>query len=543
MSWHRLHRPTQVSQLHLESVRTTLQQFMERGQLPQVMLFAGPKGTGKTSSARIIGAILNDEANHDLVDYQFFGKKKPKHAQYQEPNQESQFNISIFNGHSFVVQELDAASNRGIDDIRNLKERIVLPPQEGKMTVYILDEAHMLTTAAFNALLKIMEEPPAHVVFILATTELHKIPDTIKSRCTTIHFRKATRDELKAAITDVLKSEKIKPEAEALDMIVNQADGSFRDAVKLLEMVAVGKAVTAAKAQEVLSSSVNQHTEALVQAIVEKDESRVGQIFAELRAESVDEKYFFKSFLNYLHHQLMQNLGLISGEAVINKAVALFLLKEFNQVTFQESPIAHLQLELLSLELISRANNKNTPSGSNSGSSGSDLHRSGQEGQGRHSKPGPKRRHIAATEPAVSAAEPTNNSSLVSPATPKNDDALKKDALPKSGQHGDSRLLIKNWSKLLTAVKEKNMTLEALLRSAKPVKGVNGTAEVAVFYKFHKEQLEQPKFQEMILACAAPIAQGEVELKYVLTTPPQTAELAETKSDQNLAALAEEVLV
>ncbi|MBU0576226.1 AAA family ATPase, partial [Patescibacteria group bacterium] len=209
MSWQRIYRPKTIQGLHLTNVRETLQQLMDKGQIPQVLLFAGPKGTGKTSLARIIGAMLNDPANEKVVDYQFFNGSKPKNNKYVEPDFELNFNDRIYRGKSFIVQEMDAASNRGIDDIRELKERVALPPQDGKMTVYILDEAHMLTSAAFNALLKLLEEPPVHAVFILATTEFHKIPETIKSRCSVIHFRKADHEELKQALRGVLEAEKI----------------------------------------------------------------------------------------------------------------------------------------------------------------------------------------------------------------------------------------------------------------------------------------------------------------------------------------------
>jgi len=157
MAWHRKHRPQLVSELHLASVRTALEKLMASKNFPQVFLFAGPKGTGKTSTSRILGAMLNDPLNADVVDAFFFKKPLKKARSLQNPDIKSDFSRRVYEGNSFVVQEMDAASNRGIDDIRALKERVMLPPQEGKVTVYILDEAHMLTTEAFNALLKLLE--------------------------------------------------------------------------------------------------------------------------------------------------------------------------------------------------------------------------------------------------------------------------------------------------------------------------------------------------------------------------------------------------
>lgn len=289
MSWYRKHRPRTVASLHLTQVREALQQFMQQGHIPQVLLFAGPKGTGKTSSARILGAMLNDPANEAMVDAQFFGKTVPKKKHYLEPVVDSTVSNSIFTGNSFIVQEMDAASHRGIDDVRALNERVAVPPQAGKMTVYILDEAHMLTTEAFNALLKLLEEPPAHTVFILATTELHKIPETIKSRCSLVQFRRATTTELIAALKSVLDTEKITYEDEALVLIAECADGSFRDAVKLAEMTVADGAITTESVQRSLQTVSSQELTQLVDLVISKDATGLVKWIAKLRETQIEE--------------------------------------------------------------------------------------------------------------------------------------------------------------------------------------------------------------------------------------------------------------
>ncbi len=514
MSWHRLYRPRTVKGLHLSDVREVLQGFMKKGQIPQVLLFTGPKGTGKTSSARIIGAMLNDPKNEKIIDYQFFNGSKPKKLVYLEPDEKRSFNDRIYKGQSFVVQEMDAASNRGIDDVRNLKERAALPPPDGKMTVYILDEAHMLTTAAFNALLKLLEEPPAHAVFILATTELHKIPETIKSRCSMIHFRKATHEEIKQSLVWVLKEEGIKYQEEALDLICELADGSFRDAVKLLEMVATDGQVTIEKVDSVLSASVNDDVVQLLLLILDKDEKAAMELFEDLRARNVDEEFFFKSVLNYLHTCLLQTLKVKTGEPFTSRAIALFLLKELSRIVFTPVPISHLHLELKVLELITRASDKN--------------------------KGGLEKKVPLSTS---STPKKSSSKKAALPPVQKKILNLAKDEIEIETHSGDSKKLVENWTELLAAVKLRNITLEALLRSAKPIKGVNGTAQVQVFYKFHKEQLEQPKFKNLISECAAPIAGGRVKIEYELSQVPKKAELQESGKIKDLAALAEEVLV
>jgi DNA polymerase III subunit gamma/tau len=519
MSWHRIYRPKTIKGLHLSNIRETLQGFMDKGQIPQVMLFAGPKGTGKTSSARIIGAMLNDPQNEKIIDHQFFNGSKPKKVVYLEPDEKRSFNDRIYRGQSFIVQEMDAASNRGIDDVRDLKERVALPPQDGKMTVYILDEAHMLTTAAFNALLKLLEEPPAHAVFILATTELHKIPETIKSRCSILHFRKATHEEIKTALVWVLKEEKIKFQEEALDLICELADGSFRDAVKLLEMVATDGQVTVEKVELVLSASVNNDVIQLLVFILDKDEKAVMDLFEDLRSRNIDEQFFFKSVLNYLHTCLLQNLEIKAGKPFTSQAISLFLLKELSQTELTSPPISHLHLELKVLDLIARATDK---------------------GKGGVAKTIPQK-----STPSISKknAEPKVEKKAVEIPVQKKILNPNKDEVAEEGPAGDSQKLLENWSSFLSAVKKQNITIEALLRSAKPIKGVNGTAEVQVFYKFHKEQLELPKFRTLILDCAAPIAGGRVRIDYQLSETPPKAELVESDKTNDLAALAEEVLV
>jgi DNA polymerase-3 subunit gamma/tau len=515
MSWFRSHRPNQVKNLHLTDVRQSILGFMEKGEIPQVMLFAGPKGTGKTSLARIIGAMLNDEKNQAVVDHQFFLKTLSKKAKYQEPDPNSEMSLRILRGQSFIVQEMDAASNRGIDDIREIKQRVGLPPQEGKMTVYILDEAHMLTTSAFNALLKLLEEPPKHAVFILATTELHKIPATIKSRCSVIYFRKASIEEVKNALVYVLEKEKVEYEEEAIETIARQADGSFRDAIKLLQMVVTDNKISAIKAKQVLFSSSQKDVLALIKHLLDKDEQAVASLFQDLRSRNVDQSFYHKSLLEALHTSMLCSIGILEGEAIVDKAIAQFLLKNLAQLDISLSPIPHLSLELKILELINRSKNRS--------------------GNGQLKKIDHSKTNQASKPKQALSAQPTKKDS--------NHQAQKKLDLPTKNQKtGDSKQLFANWQKLLSQVKKKNITLEALLRSTKPVKSANGTAHVQVYYKFHKEQLEQPKFKALISDCANDIAGGQVKIVYELASVPAKADLKPADS-QDLAALAEEILV
>ena len=212
MSWYRIYRQQTISELHSAVIRQAFDHIRESGSFSHAYLLTGPKGTGKTSSARILAKMLNCEKNTKAVregqsESQSNKTSKKSVKPFVEPCGVCDSCKRITIGSSLCVTEMDAASNRGIDDIRILRERVNLVPSDGLVSVYIIDEVHMLTTEAFNALLKVLEEPPAHVVFVLATTELRKVPDTILSRCTMIQFSRASQEELMNALKHVAKKE------------------------------------------------------------------------------------------------------------------------------------------------------------------------------------------------------------------------------------------------------------------------------------------------------------------------------------------------
>ena len=207
-----------VGQSH---ITTTLQNAIKNNQIAQAFLFCGPRGVGKTTCARILAKTINCTN---------------KTEQYEACNNcESckSFNESA----SFNVVELDAASNNSVDDIRNLTEQVKIPPQNGKYKVYIIDEVHMLSTSAFNAFLKTLEEPPAYAKFILATTEKHKIPATIISRCQIFDFRRINKDDIAKHLEYIAQQENISYDIEALHLIAQKADGGLRDALSMFDQL------------------------------------------------------------------------------------------------------------------------------------------------------------------------------------------------------------------------------------------------------------------------------------------------------------------
>nr|WP_317632470.1 DNA polymerase III subunit gamma/tau [uncultured Flavobacterium sp.] len=191
-----------------QAITNTLINAIETNHLAQALLFTGPRGVGKTTCARILARKINQQG-------------------YDDPNEDFTFNVF----------ELDAASNNSVDDIRSLIDQVRIPPQTGKYKVYIIDEVHMLSTSAFNAFLKTLEEPPAHAIFILATTEKHKILPTILSRCQIFDFKRITIKDAKDHLAEVAKSQNITFEDDALQIIAQKADGAMRDALSIFDRV------------------------------------------------------------------------------------------------------------------------------------------------------------------------------------------------------------------------------------------------------------------------------------------------------------------
>lgn len=219
-----------------KAVKTTLKNALASGKIAHAYLFSGPRGTGKTSMARILAKALNCEQGPTA-----------------EPCGQCSNCQRIVQGTSLDVIEIDAASNTSVDNIRDLREQVAFTPAESRYKVYIIDEVHMLSTGAFNALLKTLEEPPAHAVFILATTDPQKVPATIQSRCQRFEFRRVTVDEIAEHLAMVAAGSGIEADADALRLIAIQAEGGMRDALSLLDQCGVmDKRVTVATVREVL---------------------------------------------------------------------------------------------------------------------------------------------------------------------------------------------------------------------------------------------------------------------------------------------------
>lgn len=537
MSWYRTYRPRTVAGLHLTTVRESLLRLMATGKLPQVLLFAGPKGTGKTSTARILAAMVNDPANAAIVDHLFFKAPAPAKLQFVEPDQKNELVQRIQAGTSLVVQELDAASNRGIDDVRALRERVALAPAEGKITVYILDEAHMLTTEAFNALLKLLEEPPAHTLFILATTENHKIPATITSRATLIPFTKATPAETSSALASIIEQEKVTIEPAVVDQIAQRADGSFRDAVKMLEqLVAEHTTLTMASLATAGWSNLDQEFASLVSAVVQRQPETVATQCQTWRSRGLEQTVVLKQLLQYLHYQLHVSLKLEAGEPVADQRVLQFLLQELALVPTVATPIPLLTLELKLLELIYRAQAKQAKAPA--GGSGSSAP------QKSSAAPVAVKKSVPEAQSAVSSV----TTEVTIEETPVEVPVVTLPEPAHLSEPLDPQVWTAKWPELIESVKTHNSSLAAILRSARPLVSATGAPQIEVYYSFHREQLQQPKFEAVIEDSFRQVLGQSSRLEYIVAVPPTTVATGKLSADgtpktSDLASLAAEVLV
>ena len=272
-----------------EHIRKALTNALESGRISHAYLFTGPRGTGKTSTARILAKALNCE-------------KGPT----PHPCNACDHCREITEGTSADVIEIDAASNRGIDEIRKLREQVHFAPVSSRYKVYIIDEVHMITMDAFNALLKTLEEPPEHVVFILATTEPHKIPTTIHSRCQRFDFRRVTVDDIAAHLKKVAEGSQINAEPDALRLMAIQADGGMRDAVGLLDQCSImADPVTAETVRQVLGIAGRDTMRALVENIGRRDLPAALDLLNQLMDDGKDVTQVLTELLEYMRALLL----------------------------------------------------------------------------------------------------------------------------------------------------------------------------------------------------------------------------------------------
>ena len=308
-------RPTRFEDMRgQETVVRTLKNQLNSGRIGHAYLFAGTRGTGKTTAAKIFARAVNCE-----------------HPVDGSPCNECAVCRAILSGNSVNVVEIDAASNNGVDNIREIREEVRYKPTEGNYRVYIIDEVHMLSAGAFNALLKTLEEPPEYVIFILATTEIHRIPITVLSRCQRYDFKRLDLATLKGQLRDILREEGIEAEESAVSFIARQADGSSRDALSILEQCVsfyYGEKLTYEKVLDALGASDQTVFSELLRRIINKDVSGTVSVVDDLLSTGRDLSQFVLDLTWYLRNILLLQTEDPSEETLGVSRENLLLMKE-----------------------------------------------------------------------------------------------------------------------------------------------------------------------------------------------------------------------
>ena len=447
MSFYRTYRPQTIPEIDNVSVRETLASLLtkKKDSLPHAFLFSGPRGTGKTTAARVIAKIFNC--------------MKPKKT---GPCGSCEQCTSIARGTNIDVLELDAASNRGIDEIRQLRDAIHLAPSRAPFRVYIIDEVHMLTTEAFNALLKTLEEPPLHAVFVLATTDPQKIPATITSRCVHVVFSPASREELTLVLTRIAKREKITVVPDALDAIASYAEGSFRDAVKVLEQASFGRGkITVQSIRTILAVSDETQQKAFLSSLSEKEGTKALETVEAVVTGGRDVRQFLADCLHMLHDRLIRAVRESTTPAATvsdMKDVLTALSGVYPQM--KSAAIPQLPLELAVIEYC-----------------GLDHP--------------PKKSEPQIEDPKQAA-------------TPVVQGMITLDSLSD------------HWGDIINALKPHNHSVAGVLRSARPKDVTDGKVTIEAYYPFHLERLTDLKVRTMISDTLKRLFGERVEVKIVL---------------------------
>lgn len=446
-----------------EHITTTLSNALKKGAISHAYLFTGPRGVGKTSIARILAHEVNELAYDDST-------------------------------HLDII-EIDAASNRRIDEIRDLREHVHSAPTSGKYKVYIIDEVHMLTKEAFNALLKTLEEPPEHVIFILATTESHKLPETIISRTQRFTFKPVEPDKAIEHLKHIAASENVTVEDEALALIAEHGQGSFRDSISLLDQVSSGRDhVTAEDVRLMLGVAPAAAIESLVHALETGSTSGTLNTLEKLRAEGYHAPQLAKQLAKRLRNDLLNNTGSLDTSIITD------LLKNLIDVPASHDPGIALELTLLSASTHAMRQQHLTAKTPNT-----------------------------VTEPAAKTTA-IQNTSNVSAATDKSTAETPEEAKDPRTELAEETarstetveltkhetLLDENtWQEALLQLKKRHNTLYGVARMASPSFSDN-TVTLVFKFKFHQKRLDDAKNKKVLADIFTSLLKSPVQVVCLL---------------------------
>jgi DNA polymerase-3 subunit gamma/tau len=486
-----------------EHVVRTLRNALVSGRVHHAYLFAGPRGTGKTTTARLLAKAVNCLT--------------PEGAR---PCNKCQICVAINEGRLLDLIEIDAASNTGVDDVRELRERVGFRPNEARYKVYVIDEVHMLSNAAFNALLKTLEEPPEHAIFVLATTEPHKILPTVLSRCQRFDFRRIPVGEMVDRLAWLAEQEQIEVAQEALELIARQATGSMRDAESLLDQLASYNdgGITVDEMRAALGIGASETVMEITEALAERDVSRGLGAINRAVDEGTDPRQFARQMVEHLRALLLLRLESsvaplhVSKESLprLQDQATAFSRRELVRAVHLFNQAAHeakggwqpqLPLEMAFVEALlppepgrsdggddPSARRPKNPSSAWPGTSGT-RHVGRSPVSGRQSRPD-------ANEPGGGGepGSPERSGRLGSVQEPA---AVYQLAANDEGPLTPSKV-IERWPDFLNALRPQDLKLEALMRSCEPV-GVEEDVIVLSFaHKFHRSMVEEDEKRRLV---------------------------------------------
>jgi len=479
-----------------EHISRSLQNAIKNSRIAHAYLFSGPRGTGKTSTAKIMAKAVNCL----------------QHMEQGEPCNSCVNCESITTGRSLDVLEIDAASNRGIDEIREIRERVNFVPSQGKYKVYIVDEVHMLTTEAFNALLKTLEEPPAHVIFILATTEPHKIPATILSRCQRYDFHKISPREIGERLQEILDSYGVACEEGVLPLIVKKAEGGLRDAISILDQcLSLGeKRITKETAYQVLGTVKAEALEAITYALAEQDAAVLLVKVNELLQEGVEAGQLIKDLLEHLRNiMLLLVAGPQSQLVTVGGEEKERLLDQAGRLGRKRLTAAIALLAKIDSESRWRQNMRIVLEMSLNSLIGEEEPGSPIENQ-----------------PAKSSKTEHPRPKPVAPPEAKKAELAPRPAEATALELGE---LKKQWPQIMEGVKECKKTVHAFLTVAEPWK-TNGKEVELLFksgYTFHKEKVEDSENKKLIEGILEKVTGMKLKLTCVMEEEQPEADFAD----------------
>lgn len=454
---YRAHRPKKLADVvGQEHITTALTRALEKGTVSHAYLFTGPRGVGKTTIARILAHEVNGL-----------------------PYDDDSMHLDII--------EIDAASNRRIDEIRDLRDKVHVAPTTAKYKVYIIDEVHMLTKEAFNALLKTLEEPPAHVVFVLATTEVHKLPETIISRTQRYAFKPVDLPKVVAHLRAIADAEKIAIADDALELIAAHGEGSFRDSISLLDQVRnSGDTVTLADVQATLGIAPKALIEELLQALASHDASAVARGLQAVHTGGHEPSQVTKQLGEALRAQILSGKPALPGELILN------LLAKLLEVPSSADPKSYLEIALLDAALAGTAAPQAPPA------------------------PAPSKVMKEAVPAAPTVTEP-HPSSFHKAALKRPEAEQEESDAPIS----DSTAMLDTaiWPAVLAAIKAKHNTLYSIVRAAEPKFDKAGTVQLVCAYAFHQKRLNEKRNKQVLTDVISSVSGENVRIECLVGQP------------------------